>query len=473
MALTGAPDGPPVVSPAGAFGLLGQVLVRLAQGTGVRADPSELLAGRAALMGLRRRGRVSAGGSSRLLPTADGWCAVTLSRRDDVAAVPAILGSLGLDISDMSYSGSGVGAGSRAPREAEAWRALEASARGTAAVELAEAAQLLGVPAAALPENPGLPREPGLDGPGLNGPGCATAWPPWRRVKVAAPDPAARLAGAVVADLSSMWAGPLCARLLGLAGARIIKVESPSRPDGARAGDPDFFDWLHAGHQSIAVDFRTERDTLAALLRSADVVIEASRPRALENLGLSPEMIPHKKGQVWLSITGYGRAEPDRVAFGDDAAVAGGLVGWPGGRVGWPGAPIQGAVGGGIEPVFCADAIADPLTGVCGALAVSRSLAEGGGHLIDLSMRAVAAAASSGTRLGCSGTRRGHRFRPRLASIGGIPVTASSTARSSPPRRSAPWRRARSRAWWSQVLSRADRVYYTANIAVFFARSWP
>jgi hypothetical protein len=41
--------------------------------------------------------------------------------------------------------------------------------------------------------------------------------------------------------------------------------------------------------------------------------------------------------------------------------------------------------------VFCADAVADPLTGVCGALAVARSLADGGGQLIDLPMRAVAA----------------------------------------------------------------------------------
>jgi hypothetical protein len=63
------------------------------------------------------------------------------------------------------------------------------------------------------------------------------------------------------------------------------------------------------------------------------------------------------------------------VAFGDDATVAGGLVGWTGDG----------------EPVFCADAIADPLTGITGALAVARSLAGGGGELIDLPMRAVAA----------------------------------------------------------------------------------
>jgi crotonobetainyl-CoA:carnitine CoA-transferase CaiB-like acyl-CoA transferase len=201
--------------------------------------------------------------------------------------------------------------------------------------------------------------------------------------RVGAPSAGARLAGAVVVDLSSMWAGPLCARLLGLAGADVIKVESAARPDGGRSGERRFFDWLHGGHRSVVLDFRAAsgRRALGALIAAADVVIEASRPRALAQLGLAPEMIPHRDGQVWLSITGYGRdsAGAERVAFGDDAAVAGGLVGWTGGRWG---------VG---EPVFCADAIADPLTGLCGALAVARSVADGGGQLIDLAMRDVAA----------------------------------------------------------------------------------
>jgi crotonobetainyl-CoA:carnitine CoA-transferase CaiB-like acyl-CoA transferase len=196
------------------------------------------------------------------------------------------------------------------------------------------------------------------------------------------------LAGALVVDLSSLWAGPLCARLLGLAGARVIKVESPDRPDGARAGNKAFYDWLHAGHASVAIDFRTAsgRESLGALLGVADVVIEASRPRALASLGMAPGTIPHKPGQVWLSITGYGRDAGDRVAFGDDAAVAGGLVGWA--------APSEGGL---VLPVFCADAIADPLTGVTGALAIARSLASGGGELIDLSMSGVAAAFAAAT----------------------------------------------------------------------------
>src|ERR1700726_4866978 len=146
MALTGVPDGAPVASPAPALAMLGQVTAELARATGetghaVRADPAELITGRAALAGLTRGGRVSAGGSSFLLRSADGWCAVTLSRPDDLAAVPAILGALGLD-----------GAGLDRGRLADAARsALAAAALARPAEDLASAAQLLGVPAAALP----------------------------------------------------------------------------------------------------------------------------------------------------------------------------------------------------------------------------------------------------------------------------------------------------------------------------------
>ena len=80
--------------------------------------------------------------------------------------------------------------------------------------------------------------------------------------------------------------------------------------------------------------------------------------------------------RVWLSITGYGRTAPgrDRVAFGDDAAAAGGMVAWD--QAG---------------PCFLADAVADPCAGLVGAAAVLRALASGGRWLIDVSMRDVAA----------------------------------------------------------------------------------
>jgi hypothetical protein len=389
MALTGLPEGTPVASPAPALGLLAQVSAEFARvtamtGNEVRADPAELIAGRAALTGFTRGGRVSAGGSSFLLRAADGWCAVTLSRPDDVAAVPAIAGLLGVD----GACGNG------RVTLAQARAALTVAARGTPAEDFAAAAQLIGVPAAALPAGarPPSARPPSARPPSARphgaaaaGPAGAAGWPPWRAMRIAEPLPGARLAGAVVADLSSMWAGPLCARLLGLAGAKVIKVESPARPDGARAGNREFFDWLHAGHRSLAVDFSTRagRTVLMSLLEVADVVIESSRPRALAAMGAAPGTIPHPPGQVWLSITGYGRSMPERVAFGDDAAVAGGLVGWTDGE--WAGGESAG-------PVFCADAVADPLAGACGALAVTLSRSAGGGELIDLPMRGVAAA---------------------------------------------------------------------------------
>ncbi|HEY0400035.1 MAG TPA: CoA transferase, partial [Acidimicrobiia bacterium] len=136
--------------------------------------------------------------------------------------------------------------------------------------------------------------------------------------------------------------------------------------------------------ESVALDFGTPegRAHLRLLLGAVDVVVEGSRPRALEQLGIAAEtVLAEATGtgagpRVWVSITGYGRAAPgrDRVAFGDDAAAAGGLVVWDG-----------------TGPCFCADAVADPCTGIVAAAAVLRALSEGGRWLLDISMRDVAA----------------------------------------------------------------------------------
>ena len=75
-------------------------------------------------------------------------------------------------------------------------------------------------------------------------------------------------------------------------------------------------------------------------------------------------------------MTGYGRDDPlQRVAFGDDAAVAGGLV-------------ARAADG---TPVFCGDAIADPMTGLTAGLAALVAAADGGGWLADVAMTGVCA----------------------------------------------------------------------------------
>jgi hypothetical protein len=181
----------------------------------------------------------------------------------------------------------------------------------------------------------------------------------------------------LVVDLSSMWAGPLCGQLLARAGATVVKVESASRPDGTRQGERRFFDWMNAGKLCYAADF-DQNDDLRQLLAMADVVIESSRPDALANRGLGPMDIPARAGRVWLRVTGHGTEGEHAhwVGFGDDAAVSGGLV---------------GSDPTGTGPVFCGDAIADPLTGMHAALVVGESLRRGGGEVIEIALAAVAA----------------------------------------------------------------------------------
>jgi CoA-transferase family III len=330
--LTGASDGQPDYSRAAVLAEARRVTADIARLLGVEVDAATMLAGRAALLGLTRRGRVSAGGATQLLATADGWCAIALPRADDIATLPALLEADAVP--------------------ADPWVALSGWAATRSTETVLARGQLLDIAVAGLAE-------------------VAAGLPVVRRDHGGARP--RRVDGMLVADLSSLWAGPLCGQVLARAGAVVVKVESPSRPDGTRRGEPAFFDWMNFGKLSYAVDFDDDTDALRRLLTAADIVIEGSRPAALQRRRLSADKVPGRPRRIWLRITGY-RGQPYRSAFGDDAAVAGGLVG----------AGTQG-------PVFCADAIADPLTGLEAARAVGQSLHRGGGEVIDVSMAQVAA----------------------------------------------------------------------------------
>jgi hypothetical protein len=343
MDLTGEPEAPqvcPVPLAAYADGVL--EALRLLQPAADLADlqGAQLLTERAALARLRRGGIVAAGGSCRLLRTADGWLALNLARASDWELLPAWL---------------------EQPR-VEGWEQVVALLERWPLQTVLERGRLLGLPLAPLTG------------------GAAPRW--CTGLNPGGPVAAVAERAPLVVDLSALWAGPLCTHLLQRMGAQVIKVESRQRPDAMRAAEHRFFDLLNAGKTSVTLDLEAEagRAQLGALLRRADIVVEAARPRALRQLGFVAEvLLAEKPSLTWVSISGYGRREPGAswVAFGDDAAVAGGLSG-----------VLRTACG---REMFCADAIADPLTGMHAALAAWVSYRHGGGRLLSLAMSEVVA----------------------------------------------------------------------------------
>jgi crotonobetainyl-CoA:carnitine CoA-transferase CaiB-like acyl-CoA transferase len=334
MALTGRPDGPPLLPTGSPASSVRATLDIVAAVTGAYALPGpRLLAERAAFLGAGRRGPWSVGGAFRALRALDGWLGISLSRSADLDLIPALVGQ---DVAGPVWD------------EIREW--LERTTTAAAADRTA----LLSLPAAVVPAEPRQRARPGI----LVTRGGA------RRL---APQP-------VVVDLTALWAGPLCAHLLGMAGARVIKVESAARPDGARHGPAVFYDLLHAGHESVVLDFAADKAFLARLIEHADVVLEASRPRALAQLGVDAH--EHvARGAIWASITGYGRegADATRVGFGDDVAAGAGLAVWQDG-----------------VPFPVGDAIADPLAGAAAAAGVALALRARRGCLLDVSMHDVA-----------------------------------------------------------------------------------
>ncbi len=343
MQVTGAPDGPgrvaPVALTTAADGALA-ALKFLVPAQNLPANGAMLLGERARLLGLKRQGSVSPNGSCHLLPSSDGHIALNLPRREDWELIPALLGE-----------------------QAGDWTELARIVAQRESAALLAQGRLLGLALAA--------------------DAAPTATPPPFKIDRLAP-PRIQAPTPLVIDLSALWAGPLAASLLQMAGGRIIKVESATRPDGARNGNPDFFNLLNAGKESITLDFRDPQHLrrLRELIAAADIIIESSRPRALAALGIQAER-EAARGATWISITAHGRTgdAANWIGFGDDAAIAGGL-----------GAVMRRGWG---ESLFAGDAIADPLTGITAALAGWAGFCAGGGVLVSLALTDVVAHASA------------------------------------------------------------------------------
>ena len=330
MGLSGPEHGPPAVASGLWVERLDGVVSDIAElcGQPLRSDAAGFLGERAALVGRGRRGSVSVGGACRMMAAADGVLAVSLTRTSDTEAVPAWLEIGDLDGSDV-------------------WSAIAKGVLDKPVAELLERAEWLGL-AVGEATRPPSPAEP-----------CS-----FTDVGSAESD------RKKVLDVSSLWAGPLCASLLGGFGFDVLKVEAPGRPDGARYGSPAFYERMNRGKKDTVIDLGSEdgRRRFLELCRESAVVVDGLRPRVWTNWEIDRLEVAERCGLVWVSISGHG---DNRAGFGDDAAVSGGL---------WLPDPDGGL------PWFVGDAAGDPVAGLIACRAAAEALAAGRAGLVEVAM---------------------------------------------------------------------------------------
>ncbi len=217
--------------------------------------------------------------------------------------------------------------------------------------------------------------------------------------------PPAALAGVRVLEYTEIASASFCARLLGDAGADVVKVESPAGdphrqygpfPDGQP--DPDWsgmFLYLNANKRGMTLDLAESRQKAAFedLVSKADMLVVGGQSAEINRQGLRREALQHLNPSLIVSaITPFGLSGPNSAFVGDEltALASGGL------SFGTPGIP-DGVQDPAQEPPLRANApIAELMTGVLGSAACVAALLarqfSGQGCEIDLSLQEGVAA---------------------------------------------------------------------------------
>ena len=188
-----------------------------------------------------------------------------------------------------------------------------------------------------------------------------------------------------VLDLSTVLAGPGCARYLADFGADVIKIERPGSGDSVRDmgwRDPRddvtlFWKLVGRGKRTIVLDLKDadDLDVMRRLCDTADVLVENLRPGKLEALGLVPdEMIARNPRLVVTRVTGFGQDGPyaSRPGF---ATLAEAMSGF---------AAINGEPDGG--PLLPPIALTDEVTALVGAFATLVAVHSGVGQVVDVNL---------------------------------------------------------------------------------------
>ena len=162
------------------------------------------------------------------------------------------------------------------------------------------------------------------------------------------------LTGVRVVEFCQIASGPYCGMLLADFGAEVIKVE-PTEGDAMRQWPPlsdgfsENFASINRGKRSITLDLKDQmdRDMARRLVLESDVLVENSRPGAMQRLGLGWDWFgPRKPGLVYCSISAFGQDGPRGPEGGFDLTIqaAAGVMsvtGEPGGAPVKAGVPLS------------------------------------------------------------------------------------------------------------------------------------
>ena len=196
--------------------------------------------------------------------------------------------------------------------------------------------------------------------------------------------PSGPLADLRVVDMSTVLAGPNCARYLADFGADVIKVERPGGDSlrnmawrDPRDGEGLWWKLVNRNKRTVVLDIKDADDTatLLSLLDEADVLVENSRPGTLERLGLGPDVLLARNPKLVITrISGFGQDGPyaSRAGFATIAEAMSGLVALSGSPDGQP-----------LPPPI---ALTDEVTGLAAAFATMVALHSGVGQVVDANL---------------------------------------------------------------------------------------
>ncbi|MHB8576607.1 MAG: CoA transferase [Dehalococcoidia bacterium] len=137
------------------------------------------------------------------------------------------------------------------------------------------------------------------------------------------------LSGVRVLDISSVWAGPMAARLLADLGAEVTKVVPPVRSVGGwstgHAWDRDFYAILNDRNKRVfSADLAAplERERFVEHARQADVLIENFVPGSLNRLGLGHgDLHAVNPRLIVVAMPAFGLTGPDSGAVGYGSTI--------------------------------------------------------------------------------------------------------------------------------------------------------